>query len=55
MTPEEIAQRFPWAVAVARSHRDVFGPDVRLIYARNERGEELGKRLTLGEVARDAR
>jgi hypothetical protein len=42
MTPEEIAKRFPEAVAFARQFRDVFGPGVRLIYARNQNGEELG-------------
>jgi hypothetical protein len=55
MSPEEIASTFPEAVAVARQFRDVFGPGVRLIYARNQRGEELGKGLALGEVARNAR
>jgi hypothetical protein len=38
----EIAQRFPEAVAFARSMREVFGHETRLIYARNPAGETLG-------------
>ena len=43
-TKEEIARRWPEAVEIARTYREVFGPEVRLIYAKNDRGEELGKR-----------
>lgn len=43
MTAEEIAERFPEAVAFARALRDAFGPGVRLVYARNRQGEELGR------------
>jgi len=45
MTPEQIAAKFPEAVRVAREFRDAFGPGVRLIYARNDAGEELGRPL----------
>jgi hypothetical protein len=41
---EQVQAQFPAAVAFARSLREVFGPGVRLVYARNERGEELGSR-----------
>ena len=43
MTPEEVAERWPEAVAMARAYRDVFGAEMRLIYARNARSEELGR------------
>jgi hypothetical protein len=52
MSPEEIAQRFPEAVAFARQFRDVFGPGVRLIYARNQRGEELGRLERFADAGR---
>lgn len=43
MTREEIAERFPQAVEFARLMRDTFGDGVRLTYARNASGEELGR------------
>lgn len=43
MNKEEIAERWPEAVKLARELRSVFGDGVRLLYARNERGEELGR------------
>lgn len=43
MNKEEIAERWPEAVALARELRAVFGEGVRLLYAKNERGEELGR------------
>lgn len=46
MKPEEIAAAFPEAVAIARQFREVFGSGVRLVYARNSAGEELGKPVT---------
>jgi len=39
----QVQEQFAVAVAFARELRAVFGPDVRLVYARNERGEELGR------------
>jgi len=42
-TPSETAQRFPEAASFARAMREVFGPSVRLTYARNAQGEEIGK------------
>ena len=50
MTREEVERRFPEAVAFARQIRDVFGPDVRLIYARNQQGEELGRPTERGRT-----
>ena len=46
MTAEEIAAKFPEAVAVARAFREVFGEGVRLIYARNPAGETLGRTVS---------
>jgi hypothetical protein len=43
VTADDIARKFPEAVAFARQLRDVFGPEVRLLYARNQQGEELGR------------
>ena len=43
MSPEEIARRWPEAVAFARTIREVFGADVRLLCAINREGEQLGK------------
>ena len=43
MTKEEIAAAFPEAVEIARQFRDVFGDGVRLLYARNGVGQELGR------------
>jgi hypothetical protein len=53
VTPEDIARKFPEAVAFARQLRDVFGPDVRLVYARNGQGEELGRAQGLTDAGRD--
>ena len=53
MTPEDIARKFPEAVAFARQLRDVFGPDVRLVYARNGQGEELGRLQGFPDAGRD--
>lgn len=39
----EVAARWPEAVAFARAMREVFGDGVKLTYARNAKGEELGK------------
>lgn len=39
----ETEARFPEAAAFARAMRDVFGPETRLIYARNQAGEVIGK------------
>lgn len=44
MTKDEIAERWPEAVAIARLLREVFGNEVRLLYARNKEGEELGEK-----------
>jgi hypothetical protein len=44
MTAEEVAQRFPDAVSLARALRDVFG-EARLRYARNAQGDALGAPL----------
>jgi hypothetical protein len=53
MTKDEIARQFPEAVEFARQMREVFGDGVRLLYARNAAGLELGKQtagisVTLG-------
>jgi hypothetical protein len=42
MTREEIARKFPEAVAFAREFRPA-DPGVRILYARNQQGEELGR------------
>lgn len=39
-----MANRFPEAVAFARLMRDTFGPETRLVYARNQAGETIGNR-----------
>jgi hypothetical protein len=39
----EIEKRWPEAVARARELREVFGDGVRLLWAKNQNGEELGK------------
>lgn len=45
MNKQEIAERWPEAVAIARQFRDVFGDGVRLTYAKDKAtGAELGKR-----------
>lgn len=44
-TVEDIARRFPEAVQIARAFREVFGEGVRLTYARNAAGEELGRAI----------
>jgi len=44
LTREEIARRWPSAVAIARQYRAVFGDGVRLKWARNAAGEVLGKK-----------
>ena len=41
---EQVRADFPEAVAFARSLREVFGDGVKLTYARNARGDELGAR-----------
>ena len=41
---EEIERLWPEAVAVAREYRAVFGPEVRLVHARNAAGDELRRR-----------
>ena len=43
MTPEEIAARWPEAVAYARAIRAEFGDGVRMVCAVNPAGEQLGK------------
>lgn len=43
MTPEEIASRWPDAVAYARAIRAEFGDGVRMVCAVNPQGEQLGK------------
>lgn len=50
MTKEEIAERFPAAVLIAREYRTVFGHEVRLTYAR-ESGAEFGKATPSGDAA----
>jgi hypothetical protein len=43
LTKAEVEQRFPEAVQLARQFREIFGDDVRLVYAKNAKGETLGK------------
>jgi hypothetical protein len=45
-TAASVAEQFPEAVALAREFREVFGEGVRLTYARNAAGEELGRRAS---------
>lgn len=40
---EDVAAAFPEAASIAKTYRDVFGDEVRLIYARNADGLEAGK------------
>lgn len=40
MTAEEVAEKFPDAVAIARQFKEVFGDGVRLLFARNARGRD---------------
>lgn len=42
LTAADTAVRFPEAVQFARAFREVFGPETRLIYAKNQAGEVLG-------------
>lgn len=42
-TAADTASRFPEAVAFARDHREVFGPDTRMIYAKSCDGQTLGQ------------
>jgi hypothetical protein len=42
MTREEIARKFPEAVAFAREFRPA-DTGVKILYARNQQGEELGR------------
>lgn len=42
LTREEVERRFPVAVAFARELRPA-DPDVKILYARNQQGEELGR------------
>jgi hypothetical protein len=39
-----MAERFPEAVAFARLMREVFGDGVKILYAKNAEGKEIGKR-----------
>lgn len=42
LSPEDIAERWPEAVAHARDLREVFGDGVRLLYAKDkETGDEI--------------
>lgn len=43
-TAAEIEAAFPEAVQFARQLREVFGDGVKLVYARNAQGQEIGKR-----------
>ena len=45
MTKEEIAQRFPTAVQIAREYREIFGDGVRLLWAKGK-GAELGRPIS---------
>ena len=42
LSREEIARKFPEAVALARDLREAFGEGVKIIYAKNQEGEEIG-------------
>jgi hypothetical protein len=42
LTREEVERRFPEAVAFAREFRPA-DPGVKILYARNQQGEELGR------------
>jgi hypothetical protein len=52
MTPEEVARRFPEAVAFAREFRPA-DPGVKILYARNQQGEELGRLQGFPDPGRD--
>ena len=41
-TAADVERAFPEAVALAKALREVFGDGVRLLYARNAEGEEIG-------------
>jgi len=38
-----IAETWPEAVEFAQAMREAFGDDVKLIYARNQSGQEIGR------------
>lgn len=40
----EIAERWPHAVAFAKDMREAFGDGIKLVYARNEEGQEIGRK-----------
>lgn len=42
VTAAIIERAFPEAVALAKSLREVFGDGVKILYARNADGEEIG-------------
>lgn len=42
LSADDTAARLPEAVQFARAFREVFGPETRLIYAKNQAGEVLG-------------
>lgn len=44
-TAEEVKAAFPEAVAFAKAFREVFGDAVKLTYARNQQGQEIGRPL----------
>lgn len=48
---KDVEEAFPEAVAFARAMREVFGEDVRLSYARNSQGQQIGKPLTARNAA----
>lgn len=43
-TAEDIERSFPEAVALAKALREVFGSGVKILYARNTEGDEIGRR-----------
>jgi hypothetical protein len=52
VTAEDIARKFPEAVAFAREFRPA-DPGVRILYARNQQGEELGRLQGFPDPGRD--
>lgn len=42
-TAAEVEAAFPEAVQFARQLREVFGDGVKILYARNAQGQEIGK------------
>lgn len=40
---QDVAEAFPEAVALAKRYRELFGDGVRLVYARNSAGLEIGR------------